>query len=542
MNCSTHRTRHSHRVNAAIIAATLGLTTIAAGQETVPVTEVSSASGPAAHADQDRIVEMCICLDTSGSMDGLINSARQKLWSIVNDLALAEPTPRLRVALLSYGNDGHAPENGWVKVETEFTEDLDKVSEMLFALTTNGGTELVGRVMQTAIEELDWHQSSDTLRMIFVAGNESADQDSEAPYQEIAKAAINLGIMVNPIYCKYGSDDANVKPGWEQIARLADGQFAMIDQNHGNVIVVSAYDRRLVELSSALNETYIPFGDAGRVGWANQTVQDNNAITMNNEAAASRAVTKASKMYNCSWDLCDALRLDQVDLATIEEEQLPEYMQEMTPEERKAYIEEMRIEREKIQKQIADINARRQAIVLAEQKRQATSGMDGFDLAVRSAIREQARAKGFRYSTSDEQTNSIKADGEHYLVQVAGTWVASRCVDAYERAVKAGSPPVADVTLDTSAEEGQALLAELDETLRESVLAATGRVYLKHGGKSYAVHVAQPEAETVQVDNAAGQQRAQIMSNQGRQTAIGTIVQQQSGQQGAQQQGQQEEQ
>ena len=86
----------------------------------------------------EHVIELAICLDTSGSMDGLINSVRQKLWTIVNDLAKAEPTPTLRVALLSYGNDGHNAENGWVNVETPFTEDLDIVSQMLFALTTNG--------------------------------------------------------------------------------------------------------------------------------------------------------------------------------------------------------------------------------------------------------------------------------------------------------------------------------------------------------------------------------------------------------------------
>ncbi len=135
----------------------------------------------------EHVIELVICLDTSGSMDGLLNSARQKLWTIVNDLAKAEPTPRLRVALLSYGNDGHKSENGWVKVDTPFTEDLDTVSQKLFALTTGGGTELVGRVVQTSLQELDWHSSAGALRMIFVAGNESADQDEQVAVDKICE-------------------------------------------------------------------------------------------------------------------------------------------------------------------------------------------------------------------------------------------------------------------------------------------------------------------------------------------------------------------
>ena len=268
-------------------------------QETTIVSEATSSKVDVTTSPSraERIVELCICLDTSGSMDGLINSARQKLWSIVNDLALAKPTPRLRIALLSYGNDGHAQENGWVKVETPFTEDLDKVSEMLFALSTNGGTELVGRVMQTGIQELDWTPSEDVLKLMFVAGNESADQDSEAPYREIAKLTIGQGIMVNSIYCVYPGDSGDIKPGWEEIARLADGQYATIDQNKGSVTIATPFDRALIELSSSLNETYIPFGAEGTRGWANQVAQDGNAVSLNFDAAAGRAQTKANHEF-----------------------------------------------------------------------------------------------------------------------------------------------------------------------------------------------------------------------------------------------------
>ena len=277
------------------------------------------------------VVELAICLDTSGSMDGLIHSARQKLWTIVNDLAKAEPTPRLRVALLSFGNDGNDAENGWVKVETPFTEDLDTVSQRLFRLTTNGGTELVGRVVQTSLQELDWHSSPDALRMIFVAGNESADQDDQVAARAICREAAERGIDVNSIYCVYGDDDSEVRPGWRELGRLGNGEFAMIDQDHGTVVIATPYDQRLIELSAQLNETYLPFGAAGEAGCGNQTAQDANAVNMNSANAASRAATKASKLYSCaSWDLVDAVRTGQVDLTEVDAEDLPEDLRELT--------------------------------------------------------------------------------------------------------------------------------------------------------------------------------------------------------------------
>src|SRR3954471_15526373 len=101
-------------------------------------------------------VDLVICLDVSNSMDGLIDSAKRKLWDIVNDLGKAKPTPKLRVALYSYGNDGYDPKVGWVRKELDLTTDPDKVSEKLFGLKTNGGTEYVGRVCRDALQQLQW--------------------------------------------------------------------------------------------------------------------------------------------------------------------------------------------------------------------------------------------------------------------------------------------------------------------------------------------------------------------------------------------------
>src|SRR3954471_6534365 len=124
-------------------------------------------------------VDLVICLDTSNSMDGLIDSAKRKLWDIVNDFGRAKPTPFLRVALYSYGNDGYDPKVGWVRKELDLTTDLDKVSEKLFGLTTQGGTEYVARVTRDALSGLNWSTERDALKIIFVCGNEPADQDKE---------------------------------------------------------------------------------------------------------------------------------------------------------------------------------------------------------------------------------------------------------------------------------------------------------------------------------------------------------------------------
>lgn len=344
----------------------------------------------------DRIVELAICLDTSGSMEGLINAARMKLWEIVNDLALAKPTPRLRVALLTYGNDGHNAENGWVNIDIAFTEDLDMVSQRLFALTTNGGTELVGRVLKAAGEKLDWNASDDVLKLIVVAGNESAEQDSTFNFRDVCKATISKGVMINSIYCGNLADD--IAPAWKEVSTLADGHFASIDQNNGTITIATPFDDELVTLSASMNTTYIAYGAQGAWSASNQAAQDANATNAGAAVAAQRAVTKGGQMYcNAQWDLVDACNAANVKIEDIKTEDLPENMRSMTMEQRKAYVAEMTAKRAEIQKKVADLNLQRGQYVEAEMKKMADAGDKSFDAAIRTAIRAQAASKGFKF-------------------------------------------------------------------------------------------------------------------------------------------------
>jgi hypothetical protein len=457
-------------------------------------------AAPAPHSQsENRVIELAICLDTSGSMDGLLNSAKQKLWTIVNDLAKAEPTPRLRVALLSYGNDGHNPENGWVKIETPFTEDLDTVSQMLFGLTTNGGTELVGRVVQTSLQELDWHPSAGALRMIFVAGNESADQDDQVAALTICKEATERGIDVNSIYCAYGDDDSEVRPGWRELGRLGNGEFAMIDQNNGTVVIATPYDQPLITLSAELNETYIPFGAAGEAGCSNQLAQDANAVQLNSANAASRAATKAGKLYSCgAWDLVDAIRTGQIDLAEVDEKDLPEDMRALTYDQRVAKVDAMQQRRTKLQSQINELDQHRQTLLTEELARQATTNIGGFDLAIRSAIRKKAEALGFTFSPHRTTVAMVMSPVEgvetfDYFVQcnlggaTMDTWVANDIVVDFEDARLDGKDFAYDSQVSPGTPEATVLIESLPTHVRDLVGSLQGVIYLRWRDRIYLV-------------------------------------------------------
>ena len=370
----------------------------------ISTTSSAFACGTYSPPQEQRYVDLAICLDTSNSMDGLIDSARQTLWAIVNDLALAEPTPKLRVALLAYGSPGYPESDGWVVVETPFTDNLDLVSERLFALETDGGTELVGRVLGRAADVLDWSDSEDSLRLAIVAGNESADQDQKRSYKEVCKSLIERGIMVNSIYCGNPADD--IAPSWRNVALLADGHFACIDQDNGTVVIASPFDDELVTLSSDLNKTYLPYGETGRWAELNQTRQDENASGLSTAVAAQRCETKASALYsNTSWDLVDAAQTDDFNIDSIENSMLPESMREMTRDEKIKFISDMSSERKSIQKKVHDLTKKR-AEFIAQEREKLTTEDKSFDGAIRRAIREQATARGFRFPNDTEVTTA----------------------------------------------------------------------------------------------------------------------------------------
>jgi len=97
-------------------------------------------------------IQAAILLDVSGSMDGLIDQAKAQLWNMVSVMGKAScdgVTPQIEIALYEYGRDSNDPKNGYVKQLSGFTTDLDGLSQKLFSLTTNGGSEYCGQVIST---------------------------------------------------------------------------------------------------------------------------------------------------------------------------------------------------------------------------------------------------------------------------------------------------------------------------------------------------------------------------------------------------------
>ena len=345
-------------------------------------------------ADQP-VVQLAILLDTSNSMDGLIAQAKTQLWSIVNEFATAKQdgkAPRVQVALYQYGNNGLDREKGWVQQVVPLTDDLDKLSEQLFSLRTNGGEEYCGWVIKDAVKDLAWDPSSKTYKAIFIAGNEPFTQ-GPVSYIESCKGAIAKGIIVNTIHC--GPEKEGIDGKWKDGATLADGRFLVINQDARIADIAAPQDRKIAELNSKLNSTYIGYGAAAPVAKARQEAQDANAASApgGSTVLAQRALTKSSANYsNAGWDLVDRAKQQDFDVSKLKDEELPEELRKLGAEERKDYIAKKTSEREALQKELGTLAKEREKFVAERMKEKGKDSM--FDKVVTTAVREQASKKG----------------------------------------------------------------------------------------------------------------------------------------------------
>lgn len=381
----------------------LGLVGAAPAHESpTAVVEISSLSLPP--AENKPLVQMAILLDTSNSMDGLIDQAKTELWAIVNEFIFATrqgKPPELHVALYEYGKSTLASRGGYIRMIVPFTMDLDKISEELFALKTKGGDEYCGWVIQEATESLKWSNQPDDLKVIFIAGNEPFTQ-GPIDYEKACKAAISKGIVVNTIHCGSSSDGISGK--WKDGALLADGRFLNINQNHKAVHIESPYDSEIEQLSLKLNDTYLAYGLMGEMGRERQVMQDRNARMASKAASGQRSASKASRNYrNETWDLVDALEQGTVKLEQVETKELPEEMQKMSEPEKKAYVEAKAKERNGIQEKVQRLNERRKKYV-AEEARKQSKQVGTLGSAIIQAVREQAIKKNFKFEPPKETT------------------------------------------------------------------------------------------------------------------------------------------
>jgi hypothetical protein len=389
----------NHFLRAAVFAALAALAPVAHAHEWTepPVDRAAAKQGRAAPPQHGAQIEVAFVLDTTGSMSGLIDGAKRKIWSIANQLVSAQRDTDVRFALIGYRDRGDA----YVTSVHDLSSDLDAIYARLMQFQADGGgdgPESVNQALHEAVTRLDWSTSPNVYRVIFLVGDAPPhlDYQDDIRYDRSVRLARQRDITINSIQCGAQTDTAEI---WREIASLGMGTYAAIAQDGGMVAVTTPMDEELARLGRELASTVIAYGDARERREAEEKVA--NSLRAPASASADRLayLAKAGEgaVVTGAKDLVDyAAEGGAVEEIAVTD--LPKTLQAMPEPARQEYVAQQLEKRRQLQARIGAVSAERDAYVAKEEKRLAASGRgDAFDAKVNEAIKQQAAKKGITY-------------------------------------------------------------------------------------------------------------------------------------------------
>ncbi len=386
----------------------VGATTAWVFQSRPPIIEpLDSMLGPpetAGEAANKATLEMVFVLDTTGSMGGLIEGAKQRIWGIVNEVMQTSSHPAVRIGLVAYRDRG----DEYVTKVLPLTKDLDKVYSTLMDYQAGGGgdtPEDVRRALADGVRRAGWSQSSPRLaQIVFLVGDAPPHEDyREEPDTATTTAeAVQRGMIVNTIQC---GDMPGTKEVWEAIAQRGRGQYFSIAQDGGVQAIATPYDEQLGELGRNLGGTYLAYGGgAGVAGDSYRAEATSRAEFIEKDvvakaapmAKADRALNKAVNSEAYVGDLLQNIENGSVKLDSVKDEDLPAGLRKLSPDARKQEIEKRLAQRRNLRAEIVALAKQRDEFIAAERRKQGGDKQSGFDAAVATALKEQLSRKGIR--------------------------------------------------------------------------------------------------------------------------------------------------
>jgi hypothetical protein len=348
------------------------------------------------HTFAQRKVQLVILFDTSNSMDGLLNQAKARIWAIVNEastLTYQGAPVTLEIAMYDYGNSTISATQNYIRKQLDFSTDLDLVSEKLFGLRTSGGEEYCPAVIVSSLKELNWSNSPQDLKLVYIAGNESFKQGPIST-STACELAAEKNVLVSTIFC--GDRLQGINLGWKGGADCAKGDFFNIDPNQTVQQIETPFDDQIIEQNRLLNNTYIGFGEVAVSSKSKQITQDQNAIGVSKMAETERYLVKSKSSYkNEAWDIVDAHKADSTKIALLKENELPAEMKGMSVDQRQAFVKQKTEERSAIQKEMARLETARRKYIEAENAKTTQAKPDDFGTAVATSLRNNAKTLGF---------------------------------------------------------------------------------------------------------------------------------------------------
>ncbi len=359
----------------------------------VDIPEVEIGELPRQDIVDGKALEMVFVIDTTGSMGGLIEGAKQKIWSIVNDVMQKEAQPRVKVGLVAYRDHGDA----YVTKVLPLTEDLDEAYSILMDYEAAGGgdfPEAVADALADAVGKAGWSKKSDEVaQIIFLVGDAPPQSGRTQPnILTLAEKAVNRNMIVNTIQCGSNPDTRTV---WQGIAQHGGGKYFAIAQDGGVETIRTPYDERISELGRNIGDTYIAYGSASERETSDTSLHRMEQKMASNTSVptqADRAMNKAMNRDAYTKDLLQDIENGKVDISSVKEDELPDELKTIPAAERAAEVQKRIGERKKLRVEIMELSKQRAAYVESERKKLGKQA--GFDAAVSGALSEQLKAKG----------------------------------------------------------------------------------------------------------------------------------------------------
>jgi len=336
-------------------------------------------------------VEVAFVLDSTGSMGGLIEGAKQKIWSIANAIIARRPAPEVRVGLVSYRDRG----DQYVTRLFDLTADIDAVFANLQSFQAEGGgddEESVNQALREAVLRMSWSRDRGVLKVVFLVGDYPPHMDypGELRYPEVCREAAGRDLIINTVQC---GDVPQTTRVWQEIARLAEGSYVALEQSGNMRAVATPYDGEMASLAAEVSRTVVPWGAPERQAAAESKARA--AAEAPAAVAADRAafnLATGGKAIQGSGDLVADLAAGEVDLAKLRKDELPAVLQGLSLEEQKLYLARQQTARDKLNRRLAELSLRRAAYLEQEQKRLAGTG-DCFDRKVGEILSSQLEHK-----------------------------------------------------------------------------------------------------------------------------------------------------
>lgn len=362
------------------------------GAEAKAATGDTSAATAALLSPVSR-VEVAFVLDTTGSMGGLIDGAKRKIWGIADEIRKANPSAEIRIGLVAYRDRGDA----YVTDKTDLSTDIHEVYGKLLQFRAQGGgdwPESVNEALAVAVNGLSWTRTPETRRIVFLVGDAPPHMDyaQDVPFTDTLAIARRDGIVVDAVQAGDARDTETV---WRVIAQLGAGDYMKIPQSGGVVQIPTPYDGPILELQLKLNGTVVPYG----------SMKQQTMVKAKTEMAAKAAPSAASDMASYGvrasapaarsvvtgeGDLVADVIAGRKTLAEVGRDELPSEYRDLDATKLAAAIEAKKAERSKLQSELATLVEKRDAALAAE-KAKTSTGKDGFDRVVEETVRRQVK-------------------------------------------------------------------------------------------------------------------------------------------------------